>query len=323
MKKPDIVFLDAFTMNPGDLDFSPLYDLGNCTIYDRTTPEELSERVKEATIIIVNKFLINEQSLAFMPHVKYICVAATGYNNIDIAAVREKNIPVSNVRDYSTESVVQHVFASILTWSNKISYYDRQVKSGRWSGQTDFCFYDQTIPSLRQKTIGIAGYGSIGKRVADVATAFGMKVVVYTRSEIQNQKNVEKVSLESLFQRSDILTLHMPLTAETKKFVRKEHLNMMKPGSVIINTARGPLVDADDVYTALESGVLAAAFLDVWETEPPAEQHPLMEHPNCIMTPHIAWAGIEARQNLLLGLVDNIQAFLDGKWIHPIYEKNN
>lgn len=320
MKLPEIVFLDAYTMNPGDLDFSPLQNLGHCTFYDRTQPEELAERAGEADIIIVNKFPVNRDTLAFMPKVQYICVAATGYNNIDIQAVREKNIKVSNVRDYSTDSVVQHVFACILSGYNRIEEYDRQIKSGTWSNQPDFCYYDQTIPSLRQKTIGIAGYGSIGKKVASIALAFGMNVVVYTRSAVTNQEGITQVGLDELFLQADILTLHMPLTEETRKFVRKEYIRLMKPGSVIINTARGPLVDVDDLLEALNSGILAGAYLDVWETEPPSDHHPLLLHPDCKMTPHVAWAGIEARQNLLEGLVGNIRAFLDGKWIFPVYQ---
>jgi glycerate dehydrogenase len=314
-----IVFLDARTMNPGDLDFSPLATMGDFTAYDRTKPEQAAERAGDAEIIIVNKFPVNETTLSAMPSVKYICVAATGYNNIDIPAVRSRGIQVSNVRDYSTDSVAQHVFASILAWYNRIERYDSLVKAGQWSAQDDFCFYTETIFPLRGKTLGIAGYGAIGKKVAGIGLAFGMDIIVCNRSQIAPEAGIRQVSKEECLRQSDILTLHMPLTEDTRHWIDKKALHLMKQGSLLINTARGPLVSLDDLLAVLNTGVIGGAILDVLDAEPPKDPHPVIFHERCIVTPHIAWAGLEARQKLLEGIRANISAYLNGQWIHPVF----
>ncbi|MFZ1705801.1 MAG: D-2-hydroxyacid dehydrogenase [Saprospiraceae bacterium] len=318
----NIVFLDAFTTNPGDVDFSLLESLAHFTAFDRTNFEDLNSRGKEANIVIVNKFPINEETLNFLPKVQYICVAATGYNNIDIEAVRYKNIQVSNVRNYSTDAVAQHVFASILAFYNRTEYYNNQVKSGKWADQDDFCFFDHSIPSLYQKTLGIAGYGAIGQKVCAIAIAFGMKVIVYSRSKIEAVENIEQVDKDRLFAESDILTLHMPLTDETRHFINKEVILKMKSTAVIINTARGPLLEEDSVLHALDNQKLGGILLDVLNEEPPKNPHLLIFHPKCFVTPHIAWAGLDARRQLIRGIYQNISAFLAGNWINPIYGQN-
>lgn len=314
-----IVFLDAYTMNPGDLDFSPLEVLGDFTSYDRTSLQLTEERAGDADVIIVNKFPVNKETLKAMPTVKYICVAATGYNNIDIPAVRSRGIQVSNVRDYSTDSVSQHVFASILAWYNRIERYDGLVKAGQWSAQDDFCFFTETIFPLRGKTLGIAGYGAIGKKVARIGLAFGMDIVVCNRSPVTPEVGIRQVSKEECLRQSDIITLHMPLTEDTRHWMDKKAMRLMKPGSLLINTARGPLVSLDDLQDILQTDGIGGAILDVLDVEPPKDPHPVIFHERCMVTPHIAWAGLEARQKLLDGICVNIRAFQKGEWIHPVY----
>lgn len=314
-----IVFLDAYTMNPGDLDFSPLEVLGDFTAYDRTSLQQTGERAGDADVIIVNKFPVTAETLKAMPTVKYICVAATGYNNIDIPAVRSLGIQVSNVRDYSTDSVSQHVFASILAWYNRIERYDRLVKAGQWSAQEDFCFFTETIFPLRGKTLGIAGYGAIGKKVARIGLAFGMDIVVCNRSPVTPEAGIRQVSKEECLRQSDIITLHIPLTEDTRHWMDKKAMRLMKPGSLLINTARGPLVSLDDLQDILQTDGIGGAILDVLDVEPPKDPHPVIFHERCMVTPHIAWAGLEARQKLLDGICVNIRAFQKGEWIHPVY----
>jgi len=317
----NIVFLDAYTMNPGDLDFSPLSALGHFVAYDRTSMAELEKRTKEAQIVIVNKFPINKKTLALMPKVTMICVAATGYNNIDIDAVKQKNIAVSNVKGYSTHAVAQHVFASIFAITNRIEAYGQLVKQNKWANQPDFCFYNHTIQELENQTIGIIGHGEIGKQVAKIALSFGMHVLIYNRSSSTNlPHNVVQTELDDLLKNSDIVTLHVPLTAETKHLINQNTLTTMKKNAILINTARGPLIDDEALAIALDNQTIAAAVLDVLTVEPPEENHLLTQHPQCIVTPHIAWAGINARKNLLQGLVQNISSFTkDGVWINRIW----
>lgn len=315
----EIVFLDAYTMNPGDIDFSPFLTLGNFASYDRTLPGEIAERAGNAEVIIVNKFPVNETTLRLMPAVRYICVAATGYNNIDLEAVKRRKIWVSNVKDYSTDSVAQHVFASALAWFNRIERYDSLVKSGEWSAKDDFCFYTETIFPLSGQTLGIAGYGSIGKRVASIGKVFGMNIKVYSRSRIVEEEGIQQVNKDEFFQDSDIISLHMPLNDDTRHWINKDSLEQVKPNLLLVNTARGPLVNADDLYRALQNNRIAGAVLDVLDIEPPKEPHPLIFHPNCLVTPHIAWAGLEARKKLLEGIISNINDYKKGLWSNPVY----
>ncbi|MGB4959492.1 MAG: NAD(P)-dependent oxidoreductase, partial [Saprospiraceae bacterium] len=242
--KRKIVFLDAYTNNPGDISFYRLVQLGDVDIYDRTNLDELKSRASEAEILIVNKFVINDQSLEMIPNVKYIVVAATGFNNIDMRAVTKRNIKVSNVSGYSADSVAQHVLATLLHHFNKIDYYRDAVNSGRWADCPDFCFYDHTIVQLSNLTLGIVGYGAIGSRVGQLASAFGMKVIALVRDRSKSKPDfVNYVTEDELFAQSDIVTLHCPLNESTKEVIRMEHLLMMKNTAFVVNTGRGGLVN--------------------------------------------------------------------------------
>jgi len=323
MNKKEIVFLDAFTNNPGDLSFESISLFGNLHVYDRTDSTDavsIAERCEKAEIVIVNKFPVNELTLAYMPEVKYIVVAATGYNNIDIEAVKGRNIQVSNVTGYSSESVTQHIFASILTLLNKIEYYDHQVKNGRWSSCLDFCFYDHSILELSGKTMGIFGYGNIGSRVGEVAHAFGMKIIATVNNRDRMKPDyVTFVDEEIIFQDSDILSLHCPLTEATSGIIKKSNLLKMKNSAILINTARGKLIEERDLFYALDHGVIAGAILDVLTQEPPSITNPLLNHSKCLISPHIAWAGQQSRTKLIDGIAKNISAYCNNQWLNKIY----
>ncbi|MBP6235199.1 MAG: D-2-hydroxyacid dehydrogenase [Saprospiraceae bacterium] len=323
MNRKEIVFLDAFTNNPGDLSFESISLFGNLKVFDRTESTDLvliSERCEKEEIVIVNKFPINEMTLTCMPEVKYIVVAATGYNNIDIESVKKRNIQVSNVKGYSSESVTQHIFASILTLLNKIEYYDHQVKNGRWSASLDFCFYDHSILELSGKTMGIFGYGNIGNRVGEVAHAFGMKIIatVPNRDKVKPDY-VTFVDEDAIFRDSDFLSLHCPLTDATSGIIKKSNLLKMKNTAILINTARGKLIEERDLFYALDHGVIAGAILDVLTQEPPAITNPLRNHSKCLITPHIAWAGQQSRKKLIEGIASNISAYCSGQWLNRIF----
>ena len=314
-----IVFVDAITTNPGDVSLSCIEALGEFIAFDRTEPQELIGRVSDADIIISNKVIIGDHELEQLPNLKYIVVAATGYNNIDIEAARKRNIPVSNVRNYSTESVVQQLFASLLSILNKPEYYNTEVKKGRWSATSDFCFYDHSIPALSSLTFGIIGLGNIGQKVKEVATSFGMQVMDASVREVKSN-NSQKSHLFNVLNQSDIVSLHCPLTSETKEIVNKEFLGHMKKGSILINTARGPLLHVNDVLQALDSGVLNTLIVDVLEKEPPENGNPLIAHPKVFITPHIAWANKGAREALIKGISENIRSFINGKLINVVNE---
>ncbi len=321
MSKTNIVFLDAYTTNPGDISFESLERLGHFKRYDRTTIKALEQRCSHAEIVIVNKFPINAETLSFMPFVRYIVVSATGYNNIDLNAVRARNIQVSNVKAYSTESVAQHVFASILAFFNRIEYYNNQVKEGRWASNQDFCFYDSPIIELKSQTIGIYGFGQIGERVGEIASAFGMKVLAYTRNRAkQKPEYVRFVDEVVLFKESDVLTLHCPLSESTSGLINSGNLAFMKKNAIIVNTGRGGLVNEHDLLEALENKIVSGAILDVLNTEPPQNDLPLTKHPRCFVTPHIAWASQAARIKLVHGIAENISAYLSGRIINSIFE---
>ena len=323
MIRKEIVFLDAFTNNPGDLSFESISLLGNLKVYDRTENtniELISERCVNAEIVIVNKFPVNEMTLTCMPDVKYIVVAATGYNNIDIESVKKRNIQVSNVKGYSSESVTQHIFASILTLLNKIEYYDHHVKNGRWSASLDFCFYDHSILELSGKTMGIFGYGNIGSRVGKVAHAFGMKIIAtVTNKNKEKPDYVTFVDEEAIFRDSDFLSLHCPLTHDTSGIINKSNLLKMKNNAILINTARGKLIEERDLFYALDHGLIAGAILDVLTHEPPSITNPLLNHSRCLITPHIAWAGQQSRKKLIEGIASNISAYCSGQWLNRIF----
>ena len=309
-----IVILDGFTANPGDLSWKGLEELGMLTVYDRTKPEETIARAAEADIVLTNKVIINREVMAQLPQLKYIGVLATGYNVVDIEAAHERGIIVTNVPAYSTESVAQMVFAHLLTVTNRTEHYALQNRQGRWSKNPDFCYWDFPHLELAGKTFGIVGLGNIGRRVAEIALAFGMQVKALTSKSADTlPAGIEKADLEVLLATSDVISLHCPLTDTTRHLINRDTLSKMRPSAILINTGRGPLVDDQAVASALAKGQLAAFCADVLTEEPPKANNPLLSQPNAFITPHIAWATEEARSRLLQVAISNVQAFLNAK----------
>ena len=309
-----IVILDGFTANPGDLSWKGLEELGMLTVYDRTRPEETVARAAEADIVLTNKVIINREMMAQLPQLKYIGVLATGYNVVDIEAAHERGIIVTNVPAYSTESVAQMVFAHLLTVTNRTEHYAIQNRQGRWSKNPDFCYWDFPHLELAGKTFGIVGLGNIGRRVAEIALAFGMQVKALTSKSADTlPAGIEKADQEVLLATSDVISLHCPLTDTTRQLINRDTLSKMRPSAILINTGRGPLVDDQAVASALAKGQLAAFCADVLTEEPPKANNPLLSQPNAFITPHIAWATEEARSRLLQVAISNVQAFLNAK----------
>lgn len=309
-----IVILDGFTANPGDLSWKGLEELGMLTVYDRTRPEETVARAAEADIVLTNKVIINREMMAQLPQLKYIGVLATGYNVVDIEAAHERGIIVTNVPAYSTESVAQMVFAHLLTVTNRTEHYAIQNRQGRWSKNPDFCYWDFPHLELAGKTFGIVGLGNIGRRVAEIALAFGMQVKALTSKSADTlPAGIEKADQEVLLATSDVISLHCPLTDTTRHLINRDTLSKMRPSAILINTGRGPLVDDQAVASALAKGQLAAFCADVLTEEPPKANNPLLSQPNAFITPHIAWATEEARSRLLQVAISNVQAFLNAK----------
>lgn len=307
-----IVILDAYTVNPGDLTWHPLEEMADLVIYDRTQPEQVVERCKGAEIVLTNKVILDGEVLNHLPHLTYIGVLATGYNVVDLEVATRQSITVTNIPAYSTNSVAQMVWAHILNITNRVGHYAEENKNGRWTRSKDFCYYDYTHSELAGKTIGIVGLGNTGMATARIAQAFGMNVIAYT-SKDKLPEGMKKVTLDELFKSSDIVSLHCPLTNETKELVNKERLDMMKPSAILINTSRGPVVNETDVAAALNEGKIAAFGADVVSVEPAKKGNPLLMAKNCFLTPHIAWATKEARQRLIDICIANIKAFLDDK----------
>ena len=310
-----IVILDGYTANPGDLDWGDLTQLGECTLYERTKRSEVVERAKEAEAILTNKTAIGSEEMDQLPQLKYIGVMATGYNIIDIDAAKKRGIVVTNIPEYSTNSVAQMVFAHLLNIAQQVQKHSDAVRKGKWSSSSDFCFWESPLVELHGKKIGIVGLGSIGKAVATIAKAFGMKVAAYSSKSQSELGEIEKMELDSLFASCDIVSLHCPLTKETRNMVDKSRLRLMKKHAILINTGRGPLINEQDLANALNQGEIYAAGLDVLSKEPPKEDNPLLTAKNCFITPHIAWASYEARERLMSILTQNIAAFKEG---HPI-----
>ena len=306
----NIVILDGYSANPGDLSWKELEELGTLTVYDRTKSDETVARAADAEIVLTNKVILNSEVIAQLPRLKYIGVLATGYNVVDIKAAHDRGIIVTNVPAYSTESVAQMVFAHLLTVTNRTEHYAIQNRDGRWSSNPDFCYWDFPHMELAGKTFGVVGLGNIGLRVAQIAHAFGMKVKAVT-SKVQSTLpvGIEKVSLEELLATADVLSLHCPLTDSTRHMINAATLQQMKPSAILINTGRGPLVDDD----ALAKGAIAAYCADVVTEEPPRPDNPLLQQPNAFITPHIAWASMEARVRLLKVAIDNVRSFLNGQ----------
>jgi len=310
----NIVILDGYTANPGDLSWKELEALGHVTVYDRTQPAQLLVRAKDADIVLTNKVVIGRSDMEQLPNLQYIGVLATGYNVVDIEAAHERGIVVTNVPAYSTESVAQMVFAHLLTVTNRTEYYALENRRGRWSRNPDFCYWDMPQTELAGKCFGIVGLGHIGSRVAQIALAFGMKVMALTtKREDVLPGGVVKTDLAGLLSKSDILSLHCPLTDSTHHLINGDTLRLMKSAAVLINTGRGPLVDDQAVADALHEGRLAAYCADVLTEEPPGSTNPLLREPNAYLTPHIAWATTEARTRLIQVAIDNVRSYLDGK----------
>ena len=314
-----IVVLDGYAANPGDLSWNELTALGECTIYDRTTPDEVLSRAEGAEILLTNKTILTAEHMEVLPSLKYIGVLATGYNVVDIDAAKQKGIIVTNIPAYSTDSVAQLVFSHILNIAQQVKYHSDEVHKGRWATNPDFCFWDTPLIELRGKKLGIVGLGSIGQKTARIAIGFGMSVYAYTsKNSFQLPPEIHKLDLDELFRECDIISLHCPLTPETRHMVNAERLKSMKPTSILINTGRGPLVNEQDLADALNNGVIMAAGLDVLSQEPPTADNPLLAARNCYITPHIAWASAEARGRLLQIMTENIKAYQSGKPINVV-----
>ena len=305
-------------MNPGDLSWDELLQLGEVTLHPRTSPAELLPRLQGMDAALTNKVVIDRAAMEQVPTLRYIGVTATGYNVVDVGAAQERGIVVTNVPAYSTDSVAQMVFALILELANRAGHHAQTVRAGRWSRSPDFCYWDFPLIELAGRTIGIVGYGRIGQRTAEIARAFGMRVLVCQRTPKPLPDGLVTVDLQRLLAESDVVSLHCPLTQETRNLINAERLACMKPGAFLINTSRGPLVSEADLAEALEQGKLAGAGLDVLSVEPPSPDHPLYSAPNCIITPHIAWATRQSRQRLMQVTVDNLRAFANGNPVNVV-----
>lgn len=310
----NIVVLDGYTLNPGDLSWDELKALGPCEIFDRKPPGEVAARAANAEIVITNKAILHRAQIEAMPKLKYIGVTATGYNVVDIEAAKERGIVVSNVPLYGTRSVAQHTFALLLELTQHVGHHAQTVQDGRWVRSVDWCYWDKPLVELDGLTMGIVGYGRIGQATARLAEAFGMKVITTPSSSGKpREPQVKVVSLDELFSQSDVVSLHCPLTPETQHLVNAQRLALMKPTAFLLNTSRGPLIDEAALADALNSGRIAAAALDVLSAEPPPADNPLLTAKNCLITPHNAWAMRAARARLMKTSVENVRAFLAGQ----------
>lgn len=309
-----IVVLDGYTENPGDLSWDGFSALGELTVYDRTPVELIVERIGDAEIVITNKTPITAKTLAECKKIAYIGVLATGYNIVDVEAARAAGVPVCNIPTYGTAAVAQFTFALLLELCHHVGVHSDAVFAGEWENSVDFCFYKSPLIELAGKTMGLIGYGKIGRAVANIARAFGMDVLAYD----EYVDDPVCVSFDTLLEKSDIISLHCPLTLTNANIINAAAISKMKRGVMLINTARGPLVDERALYEALESGQVSAAAVDVVSQEPIKSDNPLLRAKNCVMTPHIAWAPIEARTRLMDIAVQNVKAFLDGKPVNVV-----
>lgn len=310
----DIVVLDGYTLNPGDLDWSPLKELGTYAVHPRTGADDIVERAASAEIILTNKVVLDAEMIANLPKLQYVGVLATGYNVVDLAAAAERGIVVTNIPGYSTASVGQMVFALLLEMTQQVGHHARLVREGEWCRCADFSFHDRPLSELAGKTFGVVGYGQIGRQVAGIAKAFGLKVLAQTANpdKYKSEKGIDFVDIDTLFSECDIISLNCPLTSETRQLVNMARLARVRHGALLINTGRGDLIDEAAVAEALEEGYLGGFAADVLSSEPPEEDNPLLSAPNCFITPHIAWATAEARQRLLDIAIANIKAFQAG-----------
>ena len=309
--KPNIVVLDGHTLNPGDLNWDGLSEMGKLTVYDRTSPEQVTERAMMAEIVFTNKTLLTAEAINTLPALKYIGVLATGYNVVNIAAARTRDIPVTNIPGYGTESVTQLTFALILELTLQPALHSASVHAGEWSDCPDFCYWKKPLIELDGLTLGVVGYGAIGQAIARLGRAFGMKILVHTRT-VKETKETEFVDCQTVFTESDVVSLHCPLTDENQGFVNAKLLSQMKSTAYLINTARGPLINEKDLAKALNEEQIAGAATDVLSVEPPSKENPLLTAKNLIITPHIGWATRAARERLMKIATDNLCAFLKG-----------
>lgn len=310
----NIVILDAEVANPGDLDWNNIKDQGNLTIFENSYPNQIIERANKAEVIITNKCKIGKSVIEKLPNLRCICLLATGYDNIDLDAAAKNNIVVYNAKGYSGPSVAQHVFGLILELTNRIGQHSIDIHKGKWTDKNVWSYCDSPIVELKDKTLGIFGLGSIGSRVATIGLAFGMKIIATRKNnKPPNNKQVKLVTQDELFRHSDILTLHTPLTEETKYVINEKTLEMMKESSILINTGRGDLINEGHLRKALDKNKISGAALDVLSMEPPLKNHILIGVPNCILTPHHAWATKESRRRLIDIVAQNIISYKSGE----------
>lgn len=307
-----IVVLDGHTLNPGDLDWSALQALGDCVVHPRIPAPETIRIAADAEVLISNKVVLTREHIVALPKLRYIGVTATGYNNVDVAAAREHGIVVTNVPAYSTKSVAQHVFALLLEFTHQTGSHSEGVRAGRWAGAQDWSYQEHPLLELDGLTLGIVGYGRIGAAVGAIGAAMGMRLLATPPRTRPLPDGVESATVDELFERSDVISLHCALTPETRGLVNESRLNRMKTTAFLINTARGPLIDEAALARALNTGRIAGAGLDVLSTEPPSPDNPLLTARNCIITPHLAWATRAARSRLMAVTVENVRAFLAG-----------
>ena len=318
MKRPRLVILDAYATNPGDLSWAPIEALADCTIHDRTLPSDVLARVEDADAVMLNKAVLSATTIAQAPNLRYVGILATGCNTIDLAAARARSLVVCNVPGYSTDSVAQHTFALLLELTNQVALHSADVHGGGWSRNPDYCYWLAPQRELAGLTLGLVGFGQIGQAVARIGRAFGLRVLAHRRDTSRPPPaGVEYADLDRLFAESDVVSLHCPLTPETSGLVNAARLAQMKPSAFLINASRGPLVVEADLAAALHAGRIAGAAVDVLSTEPPPPDNPLLTAPNCLVTPHLAWATAAARQRLIAIAADNLRAFLEG---HPKHQ---
>lgn len=313
-----IVVLDGYTLNPGDLSWDALKQLGEVAIYDRTSGQDVAARIGDALVVLTNKTPISREVLDACPGLRYIGVLATGYNVVDVDAAREKGIAVTNIPTYGTAAVAQYTFALLLELCHQVGRHSESVHAGKWQEKGDFCYWLTPQMELAGKTIGIIGFGRIGKAVARIALTFDMKVLVYDRYFQKSELDVAAVELDVLLQNSDVITLHCPQTQENRGLINAESIAKMKDGVLLLNDARGGLVEEQALAEALRSGKVAGAAVDVVSEEPISDVNPLLSAPNCIITPHIAWASLEARRRLMGIAVENVAAFLEGRPVNLV-----
>lgn len=314
-----IVVMDGKGVNPGDMSWKQIQQFGELIVYERTTSEEIIDHVGDAEIVLTNKTVFDEDTIAKLKNVKYIGVLATGYNVVDLKAASKRGIVVTNIPAYSTDSVAQMTFAHILNVTNHVDHYARASRDGEWSRCPDFCYWDKPLVELAGKTIGIIGLGNIGMKVANIALNFGMNVIAYTSKEPKEIPNgINKASIDNILSDSDIISLHCPLTKQTRELINKDSIAKMKRGVIVVNTGRGPLVNEEDVANALHNGLIGAYCADVMCSEPPSADNPLFVEQNAYITPHVAWASKEARIRLMDIAEKNIHSFLSGKPINVV-----